>query len=243
LTAIDVMQLIEKSDQVACSALVKLFTLQTESERQSETTSEQNGVGFSYTDAPFLSNLAQQILANREKRQAGDPTAYPLDLSPRQLDAWRKVAPKYARQLTAVANGADPATYRLPKAEPKPEEPAEETAPAETPMEFARNAVAFDQQTRIDRALREGGGFVWTQHDPTSWQCEVQSGNTYLIDLQDGTCTCADFLKRASRVNGQCKHLAALQLTQAARLEEERRQMRERCSWISDDLLARVFGR
>jgi hypothetical protein len=239
MTAIDVMSLIRSSDQVACSALVKLFRAgQDADEQEAGSTLRLNGRGFSGVDADFLSSLARQVIANREKRAAQDPTVYAGDLSPRQIAAWRKVAPKYSRQLVALANNEDPATYRLPK--PQPEAPAEELAPAETHIEFARSAT-LDQQSRIDRALREGPAYVWEEHDPHCWSVTVPSGAVYAVT---GTsCSCADFEKRCAEPNGRCKHMAARDLVIAARLEEERRQIRERCAWISDEMLERVFAR
>lgn len=121
MTAVDVMKLIQSSDTVAVSALIKLFKAgQDEDEQQAGATVRQNGRGFSGTDAKFLTSLAVQAIANREKKEEGTlPEGYAI-LSPRQLASWRKVAPKYSRQLTGLANGEDPATYKLPKEEKTP---------------------------------------------------------------------------------------------------------------------------
>lgn len=75
-------------------ALTVLYNRQTDDERSCGDTRHHNGSGFSATDARFLSSLALQI-----ERQRGRIAG--RCLSPRQLDAARRLLPKYARQLLA----------------------------------------------------------------------------------------------------------------------------------------------
>jgi len=78
-------------------ALVVLHDRQTNDEREAQTTSHSNGVGFNGTDANILSSFAEQVRAweatpPQERR-------YAMPLSPRQMELARKKVAKYARQL------------------------------------------------------------------------------------------------------------------------------------------------
>lgn len=70
----------------ASRAIVKLYELQTSDEQNSQSTKENNGVGFNGTDATILSSFAQQINHGRT-------------LSPKQLAIAFKKLPKYNRQI------------------------------------------------------------------------------------------------------------------------------------------------
>lgn len=70
--------------------ILAIFNKQTYDEQQSETTKEDNGVGFNGVDAYMLSSFAKQIAAGRT-------------LSPKQLAIARKKMPKYAGQLIQIA--------------------------------------------------------------------------------------------------------------------------------------------
>jgi hypothetical protein len=88
----EIRELLEKNDKAVMRGLVVIYSLQTDSERRIEETAEHNGVGFSGTDAKFLSSLAKQVL---EKGR----------LSEKQMLYARKKMLKYAGQLTKVSNG------------------------------------------------------------------------------------------------------------------------------------------
>ena len=84
-------QKISKDPRWATRALLAIYEKQTESEKQSETTREYNGVGFTAFDGELLTSFAKQVQAGRE-------------LSPRQLSYLFKRMPKYAGQLYQIVN-------------------------------------------------------------------------------------------------------------------------------------------
>ena len=78
------------SPQWAVRGMVKIFEYQTESEKISELTKEQNGVGFNGVDAEILSSFVKQVSKGRT-------------LSPKQLSIVYKKMPKYAGQLESIS--------------------------------------------------------------------------------------------------------------------------------------------
>ena len=70
-------------------AILAIYARQTEDEKDSETTNNDNGRGFTGTDARFGSSLAKQLLSGRT-------------LSDRQLVSARRMMKKYAGQLLRV---------------------------------------------------------------------------------------------------------------------------------------------
>jgi hypothetical protein len=119
-------------------------------------------------------------------------------------------------------------------------------------------AVEFDQEARVTRALREVADYTWAPLDPGEWVCESPAGNAYLVSEE--SCTCEDWLYRASPCGGRCKHQVALghkllaegrdlaeiaaerrRQEWAAQMAAEREEIRQRTAWVSDELLARVF--
>jgi hypothetical protein len=73
-------------------AVVAIYNYQTESEQQTDSTHDNNGVGFNGCDAEFLSSLAKQIKSGKK-------------LSERQQEfAYKKIA-KYAGQLYLIQKG------------------------------------------------------------------------------------------------------------------------------------------
>jgi hypothetical protein len=73
------------------AAVLTLYQLQTQEEKQKHITIENNRQGYNGFDAPFMSSLAKWI-------QSGKP------LSEKQQNAARRVLRKYAGQLTKIAN-------------------------------------------------------------------------------------------------------------------------------------------
>ena len=72
----------------AIRGLVKIYTLQTADEQESDRTSHDNGVGFSGVDAEILSSFAKQVNAGR-------------NLSPKQMAIVYKKMPRYWRQIAS----------------------------------------------------------------------------------------------------------------------------------------------
>lgn len=72
-------------------AIVALFNKQTASEQYTQSTNENNGIGFNGVDAEILSSFAMQIIQ------------YKRSLSPKQLAIAFKKLPKYAKQLATIA--------------------------------------------------------------------------------------------------------------------------------------------
>ena len=77
---------IQSSDQALIAALLRVYSWQTEDEKQSERTTETNSKGFNGIDAEILSSFAKQW----ETRGF---------LSPKQKEIARKKMPKYSRQI------------------------------------------------------------------------------------------------------------------------------------------------
>lgn len=73
-------------DNQALKALVTVYNNQTASEQEEESTRVHNGIGFTPTDAEFMSSLAKQYLNKGW-------------LSPKQMVFVKKYMPKYANQL------------------------------------------------------------------------------------------------------------------------------------------------
>ena len=70
--------------------IVAIFKKQTYDEQQTESTKEDNGVGFNGVDAYMLSSFAKQIMGGKT-------------LSAKQMAIAKKKMPKYAGQLLQIA--------------------------------------------------------------------------------------------------------------------------------------------
>lgn len=92
---------IEQSDLTVCRALVVLYKLQEQDEKDSKATSHKNGVGFNKMDAEFCSSLAKQCI----KKWDASGNADDIVLTPKQIQYGREKIMKYAKQLCEVANG------------------------------------------------------------------------------------------------------------------------------------------
>lgn len=87
----EIENLVQTNDKVLYGALKQLYECQTKDEQNSETTKEQNGVGFNAFDAPILSSLAEGL------KKYGSLTV-------KQRELARKKLKKYTKQLTVLAN-------------------------------------------------------------------------------------------------------------------------------------------
>jgi hypothetical protein len=83
--------LLDHNPKAVMRALVVLYNRQTHDEQENAHTSHLNGRGFNGYDAAFGTSLAKQVLDGRT-------------LSARQIEAARKMAKKYVRQLVEEAN-------------------------------------------------------------------------------------------------------------------------------------------
>ena len=90
-TAETIRENILKSDAWLKRAIIAIYERQTADEKASGETSHNNGVGFNGADSFILSSFAEQIKARGT-------------LSPKQTEIARKKMPKYAKQLTSIAN-------------------------------------------------------------------------------------------------------------------------------------------
>lgn len=88
----DIRNLIESNDQFVLNCLLKLYSLQTEDEKECEQTVNHNGLGFNGYDAKPLTNIAKQCCEARF-------------ITFRQINFVRTRILKYAKQLTKIANG------------------------------------------------------------------------------------------------------------------------------------------
>lgn len=87
----EIKGLMERNDQMVCTSLLKVYSLQTDGERVSGQTKEHNNVGFNGVDAGFLSSCAEFL------KKSGF-------LTPKQMPLVRKKMLKYAKQVTWLAN-------------------------------------------------------------------------------------------------------------------------------------------
>jgi hypothetical protein len=86
-----VVRLLNDSDRAVELALVEIYNRQTESEKATRTTNNDNGVGFSGTDAATGSYYAKYILSGR-------------NLTDKHLIKGRAMAIKYRKQLLESLN-------------------------------------------------------------------------------------------------------------------------------------------
>ena len=87
----EIKQLLVDNDLAVSKAIVSIYNLQTESEKSTKSTNDNNGVGFNGVDAEFLSSLAEFFIKYNR-------------LSEKQLAFGRKKIMKYSKQLTMIAN-------------------------------------------------------------------------------------------------------------------------------------------
>ena len=90
-TETEISNLVQTNDIVLYRALRKLYACQTEDEKITGTTNNNNGKGFNGVDAPILSSFAEFL----------EKTGF---LTYRQKEICRRKLKKYNRQLTAIAN-------------------------------------------------------------------------------------------------------------------------------------------
>lgn len=87
----EIKTLVQTNDTVLYRALKKLYDCQTEGERLTKQTRDQNGKGFNSVDGEFLSNVSEFLISR----------GY---LTPKQKAIVRKKLVKYTKQLTRLAN-------------------------------------------------------------------------------------------------------------------------------------------
>ena len=88
----EIKELLEKNNVAVIKGLIRIYELQTDSEREWETTTEDNGVGFTGVDGEILTSIANQFL------KYGSVTE-------KQFAIVKKKMSKYAGQLAKIANG------------------------------------------------------------------------------------------------------------------------------------------
>jgi|ERR1035437_1794809 hypothetical protein len=95
--------LIQTNDQAVIRGLLAIYSRQTEAEKATQATKEDNKIGFSGVDGVILSSFAEWYLAK----------GY---LSPKQLAITRNKIRRYWKQLLSVAeeNGYT-VSYKIPK--------------------------------------------------------------------------------------------------------------------------------
>lgn len=86
----DIVAMIETRDIAVAKGVLAIYAYQTAVEQSSESTCNDNGVGFNGADAPILSSFAKQLQKGRT-------------LSAKQIAIARKKMVKYAGQLLKIA--------------------------------------------------------------------------------------------------------------------------------------------
>lgn len=99
-----IQTLVVTNDKAAVKALLTIYSLQTEAEKAIEQTTEQNGVGFTGTDAEILTSFATFF----------QRTGF---LTEKQMALLKKRITKYWKQLlkAAESKGAT-VSYKIPRA-------------------------------------------------------------------------------------------------------------------------------
>lgn len=92
----EIQKLLDTNDRAVCRAIIVIYNRQTEAEKCSATTQEDNGIGFSGVDATILSSFAEQLLGINRR-------AVPM-LSARQLEIARPKIRRYWKQLLDAAD-------------------------------------------------------------------------------------------------------------------------------------------
>lgn len=87
----EIKSLLEKNDLFVAKSVVKIWERQTTSEKTSQSTEVNNGIGFNGLDAKIMSSFAEYFVTHGR-------------LSAKQLNLARKKIMKYAKQLTSIAN-------------------------------------------------------------------------------------------------------------------------------------------
>lgn len=83
-----------------------IYQLQTEDEKNSETTRDLNGVGFSGIDGEIMTSFSNQIVKRGFISRMNQPNLKIQHfLSEKQEKYVRKYMPRYARQLVRIATG------------------------------------------------------------------------------------------------------------------------------------------
>ncbi len=99
---------LERSDKFVERCLVALYARQTNTEQQTESTTDSNGIGFSGVDAKFGSSLAQQIMRNKYGKPEGERLTF------KQVKYARRMALKYTAQLADHADDVQKAKAAKP---------------------------------------------------------------------------------------------------------------------------------
>ena len=92
------------NDQWVIRAILAIFSRQTAVEQCTETTREENGIGFNGVDAEILSSFAKQII----DFEAGK-SRFRSPLSPKQMGIARRKITKYAGQLLSIMKAKEAA--------------------------------------------------------------------------------------------------------------------------------------
>jgi hypothetical protein len=83
-----------------------IYQLQTEEEKQSESTRDNNGVGFSGIDGEIMTSFSNQMVNRGFVQQMNNPgITIRTFFSEKQEKYVRKYMPRYARQLVKIATG------------------------------------------------------------------------------------------------------------------------------------------
>lgn len=86
-----IVELLIKSDRAVERGILAIYALQTESEKNSQTTNQHNNIGFSGADASSGSYYAEWLNSGNK-------------LTGKHLDKARKMVIKYSKQLLQIVN-------------------------------------------------------------------------------------------------------------------------------------------
>ncbi len=113
--------------------ILAIYARQTATEQASETTQEDNGVGFNGADANILSSFAKQI--QQWNSAPANNRRFNTPLSQKQVELARKKMKKYAKQLAGIANANHPAPQAPSQAAPA-RQPGVRRPPVTVPADY-----------------------------------------------------------------------------------------------------------
>lgn len=130
-----IQALLDRNDDAVAKAVLTIFARQTAAEQASRQTIEHNGVGFSGTDAEFLSDIAKKL------------PLYNNRMTPRQIAKVRPKMKKYWRQLLQeVETKGGKVCYKVAKS---------------TKGEIANSPVRESAQPRLSDTAAPAGYGAW----------------------------------------------------------------------------------
>lgn len=108
----EIKEMLEKDDKAVEKGVLTIFYFQTKDEREKESATRSNGVGFNRIDSEIMSSFAKRLQEGKS-------------LTVKQMEIARKKILKYAGQLVKVANEKAEKEIAKQKAKAEAEKPVQ----------------------------------------------------------------------------------------------------------------------